>query len=533
MACRRALDITNLKGCFSNAASIKIFEDKRREAVVRADEAFNIHTMTHAMPILRDYRRMLELCGHGIEIVRQLEETMGELETLLADAMREGTKGKELQRIRSELKSAAFEAKRQFCELVQKPHRAALRFLWRLTSDSTARLEQAPVAPAVAGPAAAAPVAAPVEEEPTRVDRLLKCAVSECTGLFHVAKGTCLVCEATHCTACHERYVKTHTCQPGARATARVVLAQTKGCPRCHTPIMRASGCPQMMCTNCHCIFSWTTGEEERGTVHNPHYFQLSADARAKVVEDRAARGLAAPAANAPAVPMVCPDGQVLEFDPMCIGFDDPRIFAALTESYARVFPFNDAGRLYTWNEMVDEYQRTSHVGAWEIRNVDDSLRAMSSEQAMRMQRLARMGGSIAGIKRPQKRHGRAADDGTVATVVAAAAAAEAEDEMLPEGPVPARLSERFVIGERFKRLSDARYAAVLMRNDTMRSRLMSKREILVTYEETQKDQFRAALLVPPSERREAALRIFNYRAETGKQLRDAAMFDRKHALKV
>ena len=33
-------------------------------------------------------------------------------------------------------------------------------------------------------------------------------------------------------------------------------------------------------------------------------------------------------------------------------------------------------------------------------------------------------------------------------------------------------------------------------------------------------------MLVPPSERRDAAIRIFNYRAETTKQLRDAAMFD-------
>ena len=29
-----------------------------------------------------------------------------------------------------------------------------------------------------------------------------------------------------------------------------------------------------MWCTNCHCAFSWKTGEIERGRIHNPHFIQ-------------------------------------------------------------------------------------------------------------------------------------------------------------------------------------------------------------------------------------------------------------------
>ena len=141
MACRHALDITNLQGCFSNAASIKIFEDKRREALVRADEAYNIHTMTHATPILREYRRAITMCSQGVDIVRQLENTVDELETVLSEAMREGKTGKALQRIRAELKSTVYETKQQFYELVEKPRRAASRYISRLMHDSTVRLE--------------------------------------------------------------------------------------------------------------------------------------------------------------------------------------------------------------------------------------------------------------------------------------------------------------------------------------------------------------------------------------------------------
>jgi len=70
-----------------------------------------------------------------------------------------------------------------------------------------------------------------------------------------------------------------------------------------------------MMCTNCNCVFSWDTGLEarhhspaalfaaltpggrsyrqERGVIHNPHFHRLSEEARARVLAEREARGIA------------------------------------------------------------------------------------------------------------------------------------------------------------------------------------------------------------------------------------------------
>jgi hypothetical protein len=76
--------------------------------------------------------------------------------------------------------------------------------------------------------------------------------------------------------------------------------------------------------------------------------------------------------------------------------------------------------------------------------------------------------------------------------------------------------------------LDDTRYAALLMQNDTMRSKLMARLEILTTYAETQQDLFRALLLAHgrAAEGKEAVDRILLYREETERQL--AALSTRK-----
>ena len=44
-----------------------------------------------------------------------------------------------------------------------------------------------------------------------------------------------------------------------------------------------------MFCITCNVPFSYRTGKEERGGIHNPHFFQLPDEIRASIVAQRAA----------------------------------------------------------------------------------------------------------------------------------------------------------------------------------------------------------------------------------------------------
>jgi hypothetical protein len=56
--------------------------------------------------------------------------------------------------------------------------------------------------------------------------------------------------------------------------TVKLLAKDTKPCPECGEMIFKASGCSQMWCTACHCVFDWNTMEVDKGIVHNPHYFE-------------------------------------------------------------------------------------------------------------------------------------------------------------------------------------------------------------------------------------------------------------------
>jgi hypothetical protein len=171
-----------------------------------------------------------------------------------------------------------------------------------------------------------------------------------------------------------------------------------------------------MMCTLCHCIFNWTTGLEEKGVVHNPHFFALSEEARAKVMAERASRGLQAP------LPMRFMEGHD-PFDALCTPFADVRfITTAVVASRAAFGEFGhrlvrgspecaemplaiayDAevsgywtvadGVFATFSSLRAAYQHTVHVINFEIDQVRDQMRSRSDERRMRMPRLARMMG--------------------------------------------------------------------------------------------------------------------------------------------
>lgn len=110
---------------------------------------------------------------------------------------------------------------------------------------------------------------------PTKV-YLKPCSHGNCKGYVSAEDHTCELCSAEYCSECME--VKEagvdHRCKPEDVATAKMLRKDTKGCPKCATPIHRISGCPDMFCVQCNTAFNWNTLRiNERGN-SNPHYYQ-------------------------------------------------------------------------------------------------------------------------------------------------------------------------------------------------------------------------------------------------------------------
>lgn len=104
------------------------------------------------------------------------------------------------------------------------------------------------------------------------------CVMDGCRG-FLSTKWKCGICSTWVCKNCHEAKLNgeddtEHVCKPENVASAKLLVKETKPCPKCAVAIYKVSGCSQMWCVQCHTTFSWETGREIVGThIHNPHYY--------------------------------------------------------------------------------------------------------------------------------------------------------------------------------------------------------------------------------------------------------------------
>jgi len=104
-----------------------------------------------------------------------------------------------------------------------------------------------------------------------------------CRGFIEKDTHSCTLCKTKICDKCHvilfgsahSGGFPSHECKKEDVESAKMILADTKPCPSCSTRIHKVVGCDQMFCTQCHTAFSWTTGNIETGTIHNPHYYEL------------------------------------------------------------------------------------------------------------------------------------------------------------------------------------------------------------------------------------------------------------------
>ena len=101
---------------------------------------------------------------------------------------------------------------------------------------------------------------------------------SNCRG-FLSTQWKCNLCNMWACKDCHEIKGTTqdtpHVCNPDNLASAKLIDAETRPCPKCGARVFKISGCNQMFCTACNdCAFDWVTGRIET-IIHNPHYFEF------------------------------------------------------------------------------------------------------------------------------------------------------------------------------------------------------------------------------------------------------------------
>lgn len=108
------------------------------------------------------------------------------------------------------------------------------------------------------------------------------CPVDKCKGFLDAKTWKCGICETYTCSKCFEVIGKDkkqeHVCDENTLKTAQLMKKETKPCPSCGVPIFKISGCDQMWCTVCHIAFSWQTGRQVTGTIHNPHYYAWAKD---------------------------------------------------------------------------------------------------------------------------------------------------------------------------------------------------------------------------------------------------------------
>jgi hypothetical protein len=109
----------------------------------------------------------------------------------------------------------------------------------------------------------------------TSTSLMIKCIGAECRGFIDCKKGRCELCNTHICRTCHEVLTDEHQCNKATVESVKLIMNDTKNCPKCKSLIHKINGCDQMFCTLCQTPFSWRTGEIVRsGALHNPHYYE-------------------------------------------------------------------------------------------------------------------------------------------------------------------------------------------------------------------------------------------------------------------
>lgn len=118
--------------------------------------------------------------------------------------------------------------------------------------------------------------------EDTKKKFIMACPNGDCKGFLSTAYK-CALCSKFTCPDCIVVIDGEHACIESDKLSAEMIKKETRPCPTCGERIFKVNGCDQMYCTavnegsRCETVFSWDTGAIQLGgTVHNPHYYEIS-----------------------------------------------------------------------------------------------------------------------------------------------------------------------------------------------------------------------------------------------------------------
>lgn len=100
------------------------------------------------------------------------------------------------------------------------------------------------------------------------------CIDEKCKGFIMSNNWCCGLCDMQVCKHCLKAKQEDHVCKEEDKDTRKLLLNNTKPCPKCAVMISKVDGCNQMWCVMCHTTFEWTTGEIVKTNIHNPHYYE-------------------------------------------------------------------------------------------------------------------------------------------------------------------------------------------------------------------------------------------------------------------
>lgn len=101
-----------------------------------------------------------------------------------------------------------------------------------------------------------------------------KCPSDDCRGYLDES-FTCALCEQLFCKKCYKmvenkKRIK-HKCDKDDVKSVKLIMEETKPCPKCGTRIQKTIGCNQMWCVKCYTGFMYDTLEIITKEFHNPH----------------------------------------------------------------------------------------------------------------------------------------------------------------------------------------------------------------------------------------------------------------------